>query len=48
MADDFKYHIDHHGSLLTPPDLAESRAAGGDPGGGAPGSAGPPLGPSTP
>ena len=27
MADDFKYHIDHHAGLLTPPALADARAA---------------------
>ncbi|OHV41275.1 MULTISPECIES: hypothetical protein [Pseudofrankia] len=30
MADDFKYHIDHHASLLTPPEIVEARAVGGD------------------
>ncbi|OHV64344.1 methionine synthase [Pseudofrankia sp. BMG5.36] len=30
MADDFKYHIDHHASLLTPPEIVEARAAGTD------------------
>ena len=28
MADDFKYHIDHHGSLVRPPALLAARAAG--------------------
>ena len=28
MADDFKYHIDHHGSLVRPPELLAARAAG--------------------
>jgi 5-methyltetrahydropteroyltriglutamate--homocysteine methyltransferase len=28
MADDFKYHIDHHGSLVRPPELLTARAAG--------------------
>jgi len=27
MADDFKYHIDHHAGLITPPALVEARAA---------------------
>ena len=27
MADDFKYHIDHHAGLVTPPALAEAKAA---------------------
>ena len=27
MADDFKYHIDHHSSLITPAELAEARIA---------------------
>ena len=27
MADDFKYHIDHHGSLVRPPALLAARAA---------------------
>ncbi|ONH61470.1 methionine synthase [Frankia sp. CcI49] len=27
MADDFKYHIDHHASLLPPAELVETRAA---------------------
>ncbi len=31
MADDFRYHIDHHGSLVRPPELLAARA-GGDPG----------------
>jgi methionine synthase II (cobalamin-independent) len=30
MADDFRYHIDHHGSLVRPPRLLAARA-GGDP-----------------
>ena len=30
MADDFRYHIDHHGSLVRPPELLAARA-GGDP-----------------
>lgn len=30
MADDFKYHIHHHASLVVPPGLAEARAAGDD------------------
>ena len=29
MADDFKYHIDHHSSLIIPVELAEARAAAG-------------------
>jgi 5-methyltetrahydropteroyltriglutamate--homocysteine methyltransferase len=28
MADDFKYHIDHHGSLVRPPALLAARAGG--------------------
>jgi hypothetical protein len=28
MADDFGYHIDHHGSLVRPPQLLAARAAG--------------------
>ncbi len=28
MADDFRYHIDHHGSLVRPPGLLAARAAG--------------------
>jgi len=28
MADDYSYHIDHHGSLIRPPGLAQARAAG--------------------
>ncbi|SHN74986.1 hypothetical protein [Cryptosporangium aurantiacum] len=28
MADDFKYHIDHHARLLPPPALVDARAAG--------------------
>jgi methionine synthase II (cobalamin-independent) len=28
MADDFRYHIDHHGSLVRPPELLAARAAG--------------------
>lgn len=28
MADDFGYHIDHHGSLVRPPELLAARAAG--------------------
>ncbi|GAA3392442.1 methionine synthase [Cryptosporangium minutisporangium] len=28
MADDFKYHIDHHARLLPPPALVEARATG--------------------
>jgi methionine synthase II (cobalamin-independent) len=28
MADDFKYHIDHHGSLVRPPALLAARASG--------------------
>jgi methionine synthase II (cobalamin-independent) len=28
MADDFRYHIDHHGSLVRPPELVATRAAG--------------------
>jgi methionine synthase II (cobalamin-independent) len=28
MADDFGYHIDHHGSLVRPPDLQAARASG--------------------
>jgi 5-methyltetrahydropteroyltriglutamate--homocysteine methyltransferase len=28
MADDFKYHIDHHGSLVRPPSLLAARASG--------------------
>ncbi len=28
MADDFGYHIDHHGSLVRPPRLLAARAAG--------------------
>src|SRR5258708_4502597 len=31
MADDFRYHIDHHGSLVRPPGLLSARASG-DPG----------------
>jgi 5-methyltetrahydropteroyltriglutamate--homocysteine methyltransferase len=31
MADDFRYHIDHHGSLVRPPELLAARASG-DPG----------------
>jgi len=27
MADDFRYHIDHHGSLVRPPELRAARAA---------------------
>ncbi|WP_018505419.1 uroporphyrinogen decarboxylase/cobalamine-independent methonine synthase family protein [Parafrankia discariae] len=27
MADDFKYHIDHHASLVPPPELVDARAA---------------------
>lgn len=27
MADDFKYHIDHHGSLIAPAELVEARTA---------------------
>lgn len=29
MADDFKYHIHHHASLVVPPELAKARAAHG-------------------
>ena len=28
MADDFGYHIDHHGSLVRPPELLAARASG--------------------
>lgn len=28
MADDFQYHIDHHGGLVRPPELLAARAAG--------------------
>lgn len=28
MADDFRYHIDHHGSLVRPPGLLAARASG--------------------
>lgn len=28
MADDYKYHIDHHGSLVRPPELQAARASG--------------------
>jgi methionine synthase II (cobalamin-independent) len=28
MADDYRYHIDHHGSLVRPPELLAARAAG--------------------
>jgi methionine synthase II (cobalamin-independent) len=28
MADDYKYHIDHHGSLVRPPELLAARADG--------------------
>jgi methionine synthase II (cobalamin-independent) len=28
MADDFRYHIDHHGSLVRPPELMAARASG--------------------
>jgi hypothetical protein len=28
MADDFRYHIDHHGSLVRPAGLRAARAAG--------------------
>ena len=28
MADDFKYHIDHHGSLVRPTGLLAARAGG--------------------
>src|SRR6516225_10349533 len=28
MADDYKYHIDHHGSLVRPPELLAARASG--------------------
>ncbi len=28
MADDFRYHIDHHGSLVRPPELLAARASG--------------------
>lgn len=28
MADDFRYHIDHHGSLVRPPGLLAARATG--------------------
>jgi methionine synthase II (cobalamin-independent) len=32
MADDFGYHIDHHGSLVRPPALLAARASGMDAG----------------
>jgi 5-methyltetrahydropteroyltriglutamate--homocysteine methyltransferase len=32
VADDYKYHIDHHGSLVRPPGLLAARASGDDPG----------------
>jgi len=32
MADDFKYHIDHHVGLIPPPELAEARARGDEAG----------------
>jgi hypothetical protein len=28
MADDFRYHIDHHGSLVRPAELLAARASG--------------------